>query len=92
MQNPSESYKRNSLHFVFSELPLIALDHRSHRVMAGLRFVVGIIVASLAIAFLADGLWWGLVLVAPVAGLAWTGYVDLELARDDRERSSLTSH
>jgi hypothetical protein len=92
MQNPSEKFKRLSLHFVFSELPLIALDHRSPRFMAGLRFVVGVIVASLAIAFLADGLWWGLVLVAPVAGLAWTGHVDLELARADGEPSSLTLH
>jgi hypothetical protein len=91
VQDPNENKDRRSLHFVFNELPLIPLDYRSPRFMAALRFVVGVIVATLDIAFLIHGLWWGLVLVAPVAGLAWTGCVDLGLARDHREPSSLRS-
>jgi hypothetical protein len=61
--------------------------------MAGLRFVVSAIVAVLAIVLLVKGLWWAAILAAPVAGLIWTGFVDLALARDpDRTNSSLTSH
>lgn len=91
MQTSNENNDRRPLHFIFSELPLTPLDHHAPRFMAGLRFGVGVIVASLAIAFLAHGIWWGLVLAAPVAGLAWTGCVDMELARDGHEPSSLTS-
>jgi hypothetical protein len=72
---------RRVIHFVFSELPLLPLDHRFPRAMAGLRVAVGLIVTALAVIALFKGLWWGILLVAPVAGLIWTGYIDLTLAR-----------
>jgi uncharacterized membrane protein len=89
MHEPNQNHARHLLHFLFSELPLIPLDRRCPHFMAGLRFAVGVIVAFLTIVFLVGGLWWGAVLAAPVAGLIWTGYVDLSLARDSGRATSL---
>jgi hypothetical protein len=88
MRESKEESSRRVLHFLFSELPLMPLDRRAPRVMAGLRFAVSGAVAVLTVMFLVKSLWWGAILVAPVAGLIWTGCVDLALARDSHRTSS----
>jgi hypothetical protein len=81
MGEPNEGRTRGTVHHLFSEVPLMPLDFRFPHFMAGLRFAVGVIVAVLAAVLLVKGLWWGALLVAPVAGLIWTGYVDLMRTR-----------
>jgi hypothetical protein len=89
----SESRVQHELHHFFSVLPLVKLDHRSPQLMAGLRFVVSVIITVLGAVLLVNGLWWGAILAIPIAGLVWTGLVDLTIARDlRRPNSPLTSH
>ncbi len=86
MREISESRIRRLLHHLFSEMPLSPWDHRSPNLMAVVRFVMCPIVALLAVVLVVNGQWWGVFLAAPVAGLLWTGHVDLELARSSRSQ------
>ena len=59
MNEAEELHDRRTLHYLFSELPLSPLDHRSPRFMAGVRFIVSVVVAVFATVVLLRGLWWG---------------------------------
>ena len=72
---------------VLSRLLLKSGDYRHPRVLAGVRFAVGICLVFVGGLLLADGYLWATPLLLVAALLLWAGYLDMIAARSAPPRA-----